>query len=375
MVDSIPKRTEPPSTGRLSPLAVRLSVGLTLFVIVALLILEVSISSDPEERRDLLPRLSAIALCSAIALAALIDALVTRPILKLISQVRSAEASGWHTPFEVPSGRGEISELGRALEALRTSVEEHQHDITALNNELETRGAQRTSELEEAQKQLLQAAKLAAVGQLAAGVAHEVNNPTGILLTRLGLLISTADEEGLDPELIDDLETLQHQATRIATITQNLLRFSRKSDLNRAPCSLKEIAELTTSLLEHHAKQRNVDLHCIHEERGSFLLDRAAIEQVCFNLTKNAIDSGASKVTLLTHPSGFSVVDDGKGIAPEDCEQIFDPFFTTKGIGEGSGLGLSVSYGIVERHNGEITVQSVLGQGSTFQVILPPEAS
>ena len=175
--------------------------------------------------------------------------------------------------------------------------------------------------------------------------------------------------------MIDDLETLQHQATRIATITQNLLRFSRKSDLNRAPCSLKEIAELTTSLLEHHAKQRNVDLHCIHEERGSFLLDRAAIEQVCFNLTKNAIDSGASKVTLLTHPSGFSVVDDGKGIAPEDCEQIFDPFFTTKGIGEGSGLGLSVSYGIVERHNGEITVQSVLGQGSTFQVILPPEAS
>ena len=85
--------------------------------------------------------------------------------------------------------------------------------------------------------------------------------------------------------------------------------------------------------------------------------------------------TGASKVTLRTRPSGFSVVDDGKGIAPEDCAQIFDPFFTTKGVGEGSGLGLSVSYGIVERHNGEITVQSVLGQGSTFQVILPPEAS
>lgn len=375
MVDSTPKTPENSKRSRLSPLAVRLTVGLTLFVVVALLIVEASLSSQPDERRHLLPRLSAIALIAGIALAALIDSLVTRPILRLISQVRSAEASGWNTPLRVPNGHGEISELGRALEALRTSVEEHQRDITTLNDDLENRVALRTAELAETQQQLLQAAKLAAVGQLAAGVAHEVNNPTGIMLTRLGLLISTADEEGLDPELIEDLETLQQQAKRIATITQNLLRFSRKGDLNRTSCALREIAELTSSLLEHYAKQRRVELRCTHEESEPFLIDRAAIEQVCFNLTKNAIDSGATHVTLHTGPSGFTVMDDGKGIEASNVERIFEPFFTTKAVGEGSGLGLSVSYGIVERHNGDITVQSVSGQGSTFCVTLPQEPS
>ena len=374
MADLTPKTPEPSPRSHLSPLAVRLSVGLVLFVVVALLILEASVSSAPDERRDLLPRLSAIALCSAIALAALIDSLVTRPILRLTTQIRSAEANGWDSAIEVPRGRGEISELGQALEDLRTSVEMQQRDIQALNDDLEARVAQRTSELAQTQNQLLQAAKLAAVGQLAAGVAHEVNNPTGILLTRLGLLISTADEEGLDPELIEDLETLQHQATRIATITQNLLRFSRKSDLNRAPHTLKDIVELTASLLEHYAKQKQVELECRIEESQPFLIDRAAIEQVCFNLAKNAVDSGATRVTLMTHSSGFAVNDDGKGIAPENLEQIFNPFFTTKDVGEGSGLGLSVSYGIVERHNGEITVQSEIGQGSTFTVTLPVES-
>ena len=371
MADSIPKTPKAAPRDHLSPLAVRLSVGLVLFVIVALLILEASVSTAADERRDLLPRLSAIALCAAIALGALIDALVTRPLLKLISQVRSAETNGWDTPLEVPEGRGEISELGHALEALRTSVELQQRDITTLNNELEARVAQRTSELAQTQNQLLQAAKLAAVGQLAAGVAHEVNNPTGILLTRLGLLISTADEEGLDPELIEDLETLQHQAKRIATITQNLLRFSRKGDLEQSATSLKEIVRLTASLLEHYAKQKQVKLRCHLDDDHSFLLDRAAIEQVCFNLTKNAVDLEPPQVSLRTEATGFAVEDDGSGIAPEDLEQIFDPFFTTKGVGEGSGLGLSVSYGIVERHNGEITVQSVPGKGSTFRVTLP----
>ena len=187
-------------------------------------------------------------------------------------------------------------------------------------------------------------------------------------LTRLSLLISTADE-GLDPELIEDLETLQHQAKRIATITQNLLRFSRKGVSGKRSRS-KEIVRLTASLLEHYAEQKQVKLRCHLDDDHSFLLDRAAIEQVC-NLTKNAVDSGATQVSLRTEATGFAVEDDGSGIAPEDLEQIFDPFFTTKGWEKSSGLGLSVSYGIVERHNGEITVQSVPGKGSTFRVTLP----
>ena len=355
-------------------MAVRLSVGLILFVIVALLLAEASLSGIPhEQRQGQLLRFSAVALTAGIALAALIDSLVTRPILRLIGQVRSAEASGWDTPLSIPPNRGEITELGQSLEGLRSSIHDHQMAIDKLNSELENRVLERSRELEETQAQLLQAAKLAAVGQLAAGVAHEVNNPTGIMLTRIGFLLTTADEEGLDPELIEDLETLQNQAKRIATITQNLLRFSRRSDLNATLCSLEEIAELTASLLAHTAKQNNTVLRCEHHPSPLISIDRAAIEQVCFNLVKNAIDSGATEVTLHTRANQIQVIDNGCGMNDETRNQIFDPFFTTKEVGKGSGLGLSVSYGIVERHNGELSVTSSPGTGSTFTVTLSSE--
>jgi len=353
-------------------LAVRLSVGLTLFVIVALLLAEGTTHDLPAgERQRQLIRFSIAALLAGIAMAALIDILVTRPVFSLLKQIRRASSRNWDEPLQVPRARGEISELGQAIEELRLAVNERSAALNLLNQELEDRVQARTLELKEAQQQLLQAAKLAAIGQLAAGVAHEVNNPTGILLTRIGYLLSVADEEAMDPELISDLETLEHQAKRISTITQNLLRFGRESSLNSASNSLNEIVELTVSLLQHQAKKHNVQVKTDLKDGATAFVDRTAIEQVCFNLLKNAIESGATEVFVRTAPGLLQVHDNGPGMNSQLRERIFEPFFTTKKVGEGSGLGLSVSYGIVERHGGQMLVTSEEGAGTQFDVTLP----
>jgi two-component system, NtrC family, sensor kinase len=365
---------KPTSAGKpsLSPLAVRLSVGLILFVIVALLLAEWSTQDLPaHQRRRQLIRFSLVALLAGISLAAVIDALVTRPIFSLLAQVRKAADHNWDQPLNIPPSRGEITELGQALENLRKTVNERKTALFELNQELEDRVAARSKELEETQQQLLQSAKLSALGQLSVGVAHEVNNPTSILLTRLGYLLSVADEEGFDPELIQDLETLEAQTKRIGSITQNLLRFGHQSPHSAKLASLNEIVKLTVSLLKHYAKKQNAQLFVDLQDNAQAHMDPSAIEQVCFNLVKNALESGASEVHIRTSPGHFSVEDNGSGMNQATRERIFDPFFTTKEIGKGSGLGLSVSYGIVERHGGHMHVRSQEDQGSCFNVSLP----
>jgi two-component system NtrC family sensor kinase len=370
MADS--KKPNRPGKPNLSPLAVRLSVGLILFVIVALLLAELNTQGLPaHQRQRQLIRFSVVALLAGISLAALIDALVTRPVFSLLDQVRQAADRDWDQPLKVPQSRGEITELGQALENLRQAVNERKAALFTLNQELEDRVAARSKELEETQQQLLQSAKLSALGQLSAGVAHEVNNPTSILLTRLGYLLSVADEEGFDPELIDDLETLEAQAKRIGTITQSLLRFGHQSPHLAKIGSLNDIVELTVSLLGHSAKQNKALLLLDLDENARAFMDPSAIEQVCFNLVKNALESGAKEVQISTSPGQITVKDNGAGMNPKTQKRIFDPFFTTKEIGKGSGLGLSVSYGIVERHGGQMHVRSKKGQGTTFNVTLP----
>jgi two-component system NtrC family sensor kinase len=370
MVDS--KKENKARRPTLSPLAVRLSVGLILFVIVALLLAESNTQNLPAaQRQRQLVRFSIVALFAGISLAALIDTLVTRPVISLLSQIHQAADRNWDQPFKVPQGRGEITDLGQALENLRQTVNERENDLSQLNHELEERVSARTKDLEQAQHQLLQTAKLAALGQLSAGVAHEVNNPTGILLTRLGYLLSVADEEAFDPDLISNLETLEAQAKRIATITQNLLRFGHQSPHTAKVGSLNDIVNLTASLLNHLSNKNQTKIILKLGENATAYMDRSAIEQVCFNLVKNALESKASEVLINTGPGHFSVSDNGAGMSPATRERIFEPFFTTKEVGKGSGLGLSVSYGIVERHGGEMRVTSQTNEGTRFDVLLP----
>ena len=370
MVDSTRKnnRVNP----RHSHVAIRVSVALVLFLIVALIMVEWLTNELPSKKqKPQLLRFSVAVLLGGIGLAALIDALVTRPVFSLLGQVREAPQKGWITPIRVPQGRGEITELGQALEDLRIAVNERNNALEKLNEELEQRVEQRTTELQEAQDQLMESAKLAAIGQLSVGVAHEVNNPTAIMLTRLGYLLSIADEEAMDPELIEDLEVLEHQAKRISHITQSLLRFGRKSELRIEANSINDIVQLTISLLKHSAEKNDVSIELDLAPDAMARFDPGAIEQVCFNLIKNAIESDASTVWIETKPSLLIVRDNGKGMDKQTRDRIFEPFFTTKAVGEGSGLGLSISYGIVERHGGLMQVTSTTGEGTSFRVELP----
>jgi two-component system NtrC family sensor kinase len=318
------------------------------------------------------------ALAAGLVLAAALDWLVTRPLLQLAQQVRRLRDHGYGEPI-VPTGMDEPRELGEALERLRQLVVEREEELRTLNQELEARVQARTEQLRSAQSQLIRAEKLASVGKLAGGVAHEVNNPTGVILARSSYLVSVADDEGMDPDVIEDLEVIVSQAQRIRTITGDLLSFARRSDAARAPVDLAEIAELTCSLLKHAASKAGVRVERSAAGPVMALGQRDALEQVVFNLVKNAIEAtprggqvrieaGASQAPGRVH---LRVDDNGEGVPPELQASIFDPFFTTKPVGQGTGLGLSLVYGIVEDHQGTIQVQDSPLGGARFVLELP----
>jgi signal transduction histidine kinase len=227
------------------------------------------------------------------------------------------------------------------------------------------------------EEQMVQAEKLATVGRLAAGVAHELNNPLGGILL-YGNLVCEATPPG-DPRY-ENMRKILIQATRAREIVKGLLTFARQSPPVIETVDLNTIVAETLSLLERHPQFQNVQ---IRTELSPLPLrvrvDGRKMQQVFINILLNGAEAMRRGGTL-TVRSGFSerhgfcrvaVTDTGSGIRPENLGRIFEPFFTTKEVGQGVGLGLSISYGIVQQHRGEIEVQSAIGSGTTFRVLLP----
>jgi len=232
--------------------------------------------------------------------------------------------------------------------------------------------------------QLIHTAKLAAVGELAGGVAHEINNPTGIILAKAKLLLSNFGDK-LPPKVIADLEKVEKHAERIATIARGLLTFSRQSVGERIPVNINTIIAEALSLIEHRLSVENIRLKT-HLRPGLPAIkgNPNELQQVIINIVNNAIDamSGGGELTIITdlamEREGREYVtvvigDTGVGIPEAIRGKIFDPFFTTKDVGKGTGLGLSISHGIVKSHGGDILVESHVGRGTTFTVKLPCE--
>jgi signal transduction histidine kinase len=230
--------------------------------------------------------------------------------------------------------------------------------------------------LQEAQAQLVQAQKLAALGQLGAGVAHEINNPLGAVIGHVQLLLADKPTSAHDYEA---LQCIEEGARRAAQVVQNLLRFSvQHQQPIRTKVDLNKLVNETMSLTESLIREKNVDLKldlaepapCAHADAGQ-------VAQVLLNLVANArtaMPSGGRlhvATRLVEDRAAISVEDSGKGIAPEVLHRIFEPFFTTKDDWSNVGLGLSVSYRIVEEHGGRLDVHSELGRGSTFTIWLP----
>jgi two-component system NtrC family sensor kinase len=258
--------------------------------------------------------------------------------------------------------------------------------------QLEAKVAERTEQLRRAQQHLMQADRLASLGQLAATVAHEINNPISSVLNFSALMQRILRDEGIPaarvPEFRTYLERVSEQTARAGRIVSDLLAFSRRGKPHRAPSDLGAIAASTVSLLQHRLRLMNVTAE-VTAAGGVPLVpcDASQIQQVIVNLVMNAAEAtrsrGRGHVSVGTGAVGdgtavtLTVKDDGEGIPEELLGRVFDPFFTTKENEKGVGLGLAVVYGIVEAHGGEIDVESTPGKGTAFVVTLPvspPEA-
>jgi two-component system NtrC family sensor kinase len=294
----------------------------------------------------------------------------------------------------------------RALErrTLLRNARKYKQDLELRNAEL----AHRQAELQRLQAQITQTEKMASLGQMAAGIAHELNNPAGFIYSNIDLLkdyvarleqyLSAVDEVDLPSEQAARLNEVRRQidydnivadlssiltdcylgAERIRDVVQNLRLFSRLDEADFKRVDLNEGIEATVRLLSLYYRDGRISLSRDYGDLPQVNCYAALLNQVWMNLLMNAaqaIGKVDGEVRISTHAEGDHVVatftDTGVGIAPENLKRIFDPFFTTKPVGEGTGLGLSISHSIIQRHGGKIEVKSVPGKGTTFTILIP----
>jgi two-component system NtrC family sensor kinase len=237
-------------------------------------------------------------------------------------------------------------------------------------------------------EQVIEAGKLASVGELASGIAHEINNPIAIMVEEAGWIGDLLDEEDLVQcqnleEFRRALNQIKTQGSRCKEITHKLLSFARKTDSKVREVLINEIIEEIVSISEQRAKYSNVKI-VIHLDPDIPIVGASPSEmqQVLLNLINNAIDaigSGGGTIEIITRRNGefvtIDVADTGQGIPQTVMNRIFDPFFTTKPVGKGTGLGLSICYGIIKKIGGDITLNSSVGMGTTFHIHLPVSKS
>ncbi len=225
--------------------------------------------------------------------------------------------------------------------------------------------------------QLAQADKLASIGELSSGIAHEINNPLGIILGFTQLMMRNRKE---DSHIYTDLKTIQKHTRHCKTIVEDLLNFARTSKPKKELCNINDIISDVIHFIQQHTNTDEVRIETAFDDNiEPLLLDEKKMKQVFINLIMNAryaVDTQGT-ITVKTRKDKLfddvviEVIDNGSGIEKKNIERIFDPFFSTKPTGEGTGLGLSVSYGIIKNHGGLVDVASESGKGTTFTVKLP----
>ncbi|MEA2031682.1 MAG: ATP-binding protein [candidate division Zixibacteria bacterium] len=327
---------------------------------------------------------------SILVLIALIR-VITKPVGMLV-EVTDKVSRGDLTQEVNISQKDEIGHLAKTFNRMIKSLRQSRDEIEEYNRNLEDKIVERTIALKEAQSHLIQSEKMGAIGQLAAGVAHELNNPLGGILGYAQFTLEKMRKESAEEDKNNNIEGyiryisyIETQVKRCKAIVQNLLRFSRSSSTDEVgKVDPNKTVKDTITFVEHQLRMNKIAVKTdLTPEMPEIQANEGQIQQVLTNLIINAMhaSSHGSEIAIATSyspPVGefkgtveFKVSDKGHGISPETMKKIFEPFFTTKEVGKGTGLGLSLSYGIITNHGGEINVDSTVGEGTTFTVILP----
>jgi two-component system, NtrC family, sensor kinase len=288
------------------------------------------------------------------------------------------------TPIAVRAKGGELRELAESFDIMRGRLREAVAENAEFTQHLEAKVEERTAQLKAAHQRLVQSDRLASLGQLAASVAHEINNPLSGVLNLSMLMRRILRDDGVPPDRIEEFRRYLGQVVdetgRVGRIVKDLLAFSRRARPQSSDADLNAIVRATLSLVAHTLDLADVkvDAH-LAEDLPALRCDPSQIQQVVLNLVLNGAEAmaGGGRLTVATATTRLGdaltleVRDTGCGIPPDVADKVFEPFFTTKEEGKGVGLGLAVVYGIVQAHGGELEVASEVGKGTTFRVVLP----
>lgn len=319
---------------------------------------------------------AAMVICGLLLTGVLGSLWINRPMRRLRAQAERIGTGDFSTSLNL-SGSDELSDLGHTIERMRGQL-------------AEAREAEHiaTQEKIAALEKLRHTERLATLGKLSAGMAHELGTPLNVISGRAKLIASssmTAEDVARSAKIIGD------QAERMTGIMRQLLSFARRGEARKQQVELNSVLRGVLPLLEPSAKEKNVKLQLLEAKQPlSVSVDPGQLQQVLLNLALNGIQAMSASGTLTVQATATSAVkipesinsnhgswcclqvrDQGTGISDENLSHIFDPFFTTKDVGQGTGLGLSIAYGIIEEHGGWIDVDSTLGEGSCFNVYLP----
>jgi two-component system NtrC family sensor kinase len=285
---------------------------------------------------------------------------ILRPVRDLRQASRKLADGKLDTRVEVdPGAAEELAELAESFNSMAGSMAHHE------------------AQLRESARKMSETKKLATLGQLAAGIAHEINNPLGGILMYSHMLL---DEIDGDPEVRGNVEKIGREADRCKKIVKGLLDFARQTKPERTESNINLVLDEVVALLEQQTLFHNVE---IVKDQGRSIplvdIDVAQVQEVFMNIVLNAVDAmdGRGTLSLSTRLSSdgryveVELADTGPGIPEDQLDKVFEPFFTTKEVGLGTGLGLSIAYGIIERHHGRIWAESSVGKGTSFFVQLP----
>jgi two-component system NtrC family sensor kinase len=319
---------------------------------------------------------SLAALCAVILLVILfiITSTIINPLRGMVVATNKIAEGDLNHRVEIDF-RDEIGQLAHSFNQMTENLKIANANLLQWGKTLEKRVEERTKELREMQDYLIRSEKLASLGKMAAGIAHEINNPLTSILINTHLMLEKCEKK--DPDC-ENLTLIADETSRCAQIVKGLLEFARQNPPEKTKSDINELIDRTTQLLENQASFQNVKI-IKNLEAGlpQIQLDKTKIQQVFWNLMLNACAAmpKGGNLTIISRLDDdrkyveIVFIDTGVGIPRENINKLFDPFFTTKS--SGTGLGLAVSYGIIQQHDGKIEVKSEVGQGSVFTVKLP----